>query len=856
MASPTAAASESGAVVQLLLRNIDSRTTVVRAQLDETLDSVLQRLGHAVDLRVVHAGRCLPRGATIDELGLQRDATLHVTSRLLSTPHPDAFNLASELAAAARLAHAQPDYAASLDRLVWGFLNAARARKKRSSSGPLGRVAAHMTILLRSGAPAALGQLYLSEREPCRVGAERAIRRLLTPDLSVMVWITPALLELCSSVAAGGSARRCHADDPLYADLRRALASLLGSLLNHPVCWLDVSPEWAAEHLTRLVVDKASAVVEQIARAHVGLMRTTTTQMAVTNKDKDLVLEFKKFLSALRQHVTWLVGADDAPRRRRPWWMALYEALASLLRGVDEYMATVETFLWRRAHEPASPSSSSAALEWIASSLPCVRAVLTELDAWSDVDAAWPEISAAHAGGTEMLVLTAEAESGAEWSQTMGWVAARHRDLLSFDTRRYLAMALLPRLAAAGSDDDARHEMLVDRSRLLADSFGSVANAAPEKLRAGLVVEFRDELATGPGVRREWFCLVFRALFSPSQVLFSACPSDRRKFFVNPGCKKILEMDSSLLDSNTLGLTFSSAVELLLRNFDSQTDILPAKLDDTLDSVLECLSNGKAVVAYRGTLRVEYVRRCLRGEVTIGELELLQDATLHVTIKIIYRDLNLIPGLELLLRTLIIDPRWSPASCWVDASPERVVEALTWFISEKADIVMGYIVRAYPMTRTAVKEELVELKVFLSVLRQQVLDADEAPSLRKWRAALYETLVSLPRSVNEYMATVEASPSLQQRMPMQHDNWPCVLLVLAELDEWADTDAWPEIRAALAAHEAATVMLVLCGGTEWYIEMGWITRHGDLFGFDTRRHLAMALLPKLATGGGGTGSRH
>ncbi|GJN15806.1 hypothetical protein PR202_gb02748 [Eleusine coracana subsp. coracana] len=192
---------------------------------------------------------------------------------------------------------------------------------------------------------------------------------------------------------------------------------------------------------------------------------------------------------------------------------------------------------------------------------------------------------------------------------------------------------------------------------------------------------------------------------------------------------------------------------------------------------------------------------------------------------------------------VIIDPWWSPASCWLDASPEQVAETLTWFSSEKADIVMGYIVCAYPMTRTAVKEELVELKVFLSVLRQQVLDADEAPPLRKWREALYETLVSLLRSVNEYMATVKAAPSLRQRMPMQHDNWPCVLLVLAEQDEWADMDAWPEIRATLAAHEAATVTLVLSGGTEWYKEMGWITRHSDLFGFDTRRHLAMALLP-------------
>ncbi|GJN15807.1 hypothetical protein PR202_gb02749 [Eleusine coracana subsp. coracana] len=569
---------------------------------------------------------CTPAGASrAARRSASSGSTLHVTSRLLSTPHPNAFNLASELAAAARLAHAQPDSAASLERLVWAFLHAAyTARKtKKSCSGPLGPVAAHVAILLRSGAPAALGQLYLSEHEPCRVGAERAIRRLLTTDIS----ITPVLLELCSSVAAGGSVRRCHADDPLYADIRRSLASLLSFLMGHPACWLDVSPDWAAEHLTRLVVDKASAVVELIETARQMMMTTQPpppAAAAAMNKDNDLLPEFKTFSSALRQQVTWLLSA--APRRRRPWWTALHAALASLLRGVDEYMGVIETFMWRQMHASAASSSPTALLDRMALSLPCVRVVLAELDAWSDVDAAWPESGhalrptlAAHAVETEILVLTA----GSEWSQTMGWVAARHRDLLHFDTRRHLAMALLPKLAAAGSGDDARHEMIVDRSRLLADSFASVANAAPEKLRAGLVVEFRDEMATGPGVRREWFCLVFRALFSPSQVLFSACPSDRRRFFVNPAsivdplhlpyyefagrmialalmhripvgvlfdrtlflqlanrsitlddimdadpslyasCKKILEMDSSLLDSNTLGLTFVREVELL-----------------------------------------------------------------------------------------------------------------------------------------------------------------------------------------------------------------------------------------------------------------------------------------------------
>lgn len=505
--------------VQLLLL-IDSRTTVVRAQLDETLESVLQRLGNAGarkgSLWVEYAGRRLPCDVPIGELGLPRDATLRSTVR--SAAHPDAWNLASKVAATARISATRPrkaSAAASLDGLVVNFIDAACGVRESSPSDP---VADHVAIFLRSGAPGALAQLYLSKYSTaCSVGAERAIRCFLTPDHAIIkVWTAPVLLELSASIAAGV---RC--DDKLYADLRRALAALLRDprLNENPSCfWHGVSLEWVAEHLTRLFADH-KAVVEQMARG--------TTQTAA----EVLLAQFKTFSSSLRRRVFWLLVSDDAPCRRRPsWWTELYETLVSLLRSVDEYMATADTFLRLQT----DPSSSS---NWMASSLPCVQVVMGELDAWSHVDA-WPEIRvalratlAAHNVATRELVLS----SGAKWWKDMWWIPANHRDLLDLDTRRCMAMALLPKLPAAGRDTTRHHEMLVDRSRLLADPFRCIAHAAPEKLHAGLAVEFRDEMATGPGVRREWFYMVFQALFSPTQVLFAPCPSDRRRFFVNPG---------------------------------------------------------------------------------------------------------------------------------------------------------------------------------------------------------------------------------------------------------------------------------------------------------------------------------
>jgi hypothetical protein len=511
---PNPSPTPSGAV-QLLLRNIDSRTIVVRPQREDTLDSVLERLGKAAalrgDLRVEYGGRCLPGEATIGELGLPPDATLHVTSRLLSTPHPDAWNLAAEVAAAA----GRPASAKSLDRIVTKFLNS--ARNKKAYSGPLGAVADHMVIFLRSGAPVVLAQLYLSSSDAaCRASAESAIQRFLVPDLlddhsRIKAWTAPVLVEFSRYFAAAA-----HQADPLYANLRSRLAAVLCDPGWNPECWLNFPPERLAEQLIRFAVEKASSVIEHIAGAHL-----------LQAADKKNLSEFKVFSSALRRHVPRL--NTNAPRR--PWWTALYQRLVSLLRCVDEYMDTVENFLRQRPH--SAFTSSSTPLNWTAK-LPCAWVVLDEVDAWAAMDG-WPELRhalratlGAHPAATRALAMSA----GTEWCENTGWVA-RHRDLLDFEARRHLAVTALPRLA--DDDSDAPHEMLIDRAQLLVDSFGYVAHEAPEKLRAGLWVEFMHEQATGPGARREWFSMVFQALFNPHQVLFSACPSDRRRFFVNPG---------------------------------------------------------------------------------------------------------------------------------------------------------------------------------------------------------------------------------------------------------------------------------------------------------------------------------
>ncbi|KAG6392384.1 hypothetical protein SASPL_146601 [Salvia splendens] len=108
------------------------------------------------------------------------------------------------------------------------------------------------------------------------------------------------------------------------------------------------------------------------------------------------------------------------------------------------------------------------------------------------------------------------------------------KEVTNFDARRHLAMMMLPRVKA---NYEVRHEMLIDRSHLLAESFEYMKHAEIESLRAGLFMEFKNEEAIGPGVIREWFLLVCQAIFNPQTALFVACSDDRRRFYPNPASK-------------------------------------------------------------------------------------------------------------------------------------------------------------------------------------------------------------------------------------------------------------------------------------------------------------------------------
>ncbi|MCL7036135.1 hypothetical protein MKW94_006792 [Papaver nudicaule] len=192
----------------------------------------------------------------------------------------------------------------------------------------------------------------------------------------------------------------------------------------------------------------------------------------------------------------------------------------------------------------------------------------------------------------------------------------KYDSALDFEARRHLMGMMFPEV----KDDKKLHKLIIDRTLLLKESFEHIAHVKPKSLHNGLSVEFKDEVATGHGVLREWLFLVCQALFRPENSLFVECPEDRHRFFPNPAqlkpeqldlfrfcgrvialavmhqvqvgiafdhvfflqlaeekislddiqcadpimyrsCKKILEMDADLVDSDAMGLTFVREIE-------------------------------------------------------------------------------------------------------------------------------------------------------------------------------------------------------------------------------------------------------------------------------------------------------
>ncbi|KAF5199104.1 E3 ubiquitin-protein ligase upl5-like [Thalictrum thalictroides] len=588
-------------------------TIVIHANSDDSVESVHEQIRKLTGIPLfeqglVYRGRQLQWEQTLEECFIENDAGLHLIGRMRSTEFPKSWQVVNDLLS-------------SIRRLCKGegketFINIKSKVEEFLDLIPKDdhgdKVAGHLKIFKSYGAPTALVMLYLypihNGNKDC---ADEAIRLLLSPNLDllakpVQVQFASIILEFCKLLS--GTAP----DDSLYIACRSTLGSLLDIIsFAHGSKYFDFAKSYN-------IIIEFLPFVHQLADKLIEDLESSWNPSPCTGSSlaKD-VRDFTSFLrplcGAIEDQVGGKINLPMYLHNKNLCYMAEFETLFAifkkLLEKIDQCLHRVEEILISKG---AAEETESPRFSWY-QYIPILKELNGICKLYRGAEHMVSSLMKLRRLPLNFLIRYLKRSDDHYW-------LLEHKDVTDFESRRHLVMMMFPEIV---DDYEELHEMLIDRSQLLEESFAYISRADPESFRSGLFMEFKNEEATGPGVVREWFYLVCQAIFNPQNPLFQACPNDQRRFFPNPvskvdslhldyfgfcgrmialalmnkvhvgivldrvfflqlagnsvslddirdadpclymSCKKILEMDAEFVDSDALGLTFVREVEEL-----------------------------------------------------------------------------------------------------------------------------------------------------------------------------------------------------------------------------------------------------------------------------------------------------
>ncbi|GLT80180.1 hypothetical protein SLA2020_516330 [Shorea laevis] len=518
-----------------------------------------------------------------------------------STNHPQAWQAIDDMISAVRRlcrGDLSPCDLQYVKDGVQKFLNL--VPKDDNESAPV-----HLQIFMVSSAPVFLVTLYMSPIDENRRCAEASIKLFLNScktSLSKHLhsYCTPIVLEFCKLL------RKVVNEDKDKDNLYKFCRSTLGFLLE------------SADNSTRglkhgeqgeglLVIQEIFPFVSELADRLSEDMKSSigsAAGMAIgAGPSSNDVRDFSSFLSLLRTAINQ--AGFQVPMatqsQKRGCGDSVYvkeidclrDIFNNLMNNIDDCLARVEECLAVKVNGEAE----SALCGWLQ-----YLAILKELNGISklysgDEERFWMVLKCRKSALCALIVRFAKRIDDHRW-------ILEHKDVIDVESRRPLAMMMFPDVK---EDYDELHEMLIDRSNLLEESFEYIARAEPEALHAGLFMEFKNEEATGLGVLREWFFLVCQALFNPEIALFLPCPNDRRRFFPNPASKvNRLHLDYFRFAGRVIALALMHKVQLDVvfdRVFFLQLAEIPISLEDIRDADPRLYSRLKQILE----MEAEYI---------------------------------------------------------------------------------------------------------------------------------------------------------------------------------------------------------------------------------------------------------
>ncbi|XP_059663181.1 E3 ubiquitin-protein ligase UPL5 [Cornus florida] len=591
--------------LQFFVRMISgANTLVLQADSEDTVKSVHERIHSitgipVIEQRLIYRGKQLQWEQTLAECSIQNDAGLQLVGRMRSTGHPQAWQLIDEMVSLiCRLCRGESTVSHKYvkSRLMEFF----RMTPRNDTEAAAG----HLQIFMSSCAPAALVMLYVSPVKGNKECADESIRQFISSSQNVLPKLVlsqcaPIMLEFCKLLG-----RTAH-DDPLYSLCRSSLGSMV---------------EKCDTNKALIAVQEIFPFVSELAAklsSDLVLSMESPTGIGPLLSD---VCDFTAFLLPLRTVIKEQVDLGvpiSLPIEEGGYNIPCHREEIKFLHGIfTDLLGKMEQCLLKM--EECSTVKEKREDEHFHLGWCHYLTILKELNSISKLYQGaeklfWAKLRLRKVSICYLVIRYAKRNDDHKWLLEL-------KDVTDFESRRHLAMMMLPEVK---DEYEELHEMLIDRSQLLAESFEYIARSDPEGLRGGLFMEFKNEEATGPGVLREWFFLVCQAIFNPQNALFVACPNDRRRFFPNPaskvdplhleyfsftgrvialalmhkvqigivldrvlflqlagqsvsledirdadpclysGCKKILDMDAEVVDSDALGLTFVREVEEL-----------------------------------------------------------------------------------------------------------------------------------------------------------------------------------------------------------------------------------------------------------------------------------------------------
>ncbi|WOH14923.1 hypothetical protein DCAR_0934453 [Daucus carota subsp. sativus] len=522
-AACSAESSKSHSSLQFLVRLFSGMNTlVIRADVNDTIGYVLDliqskaRIPSNVQMLIYKSKQIYPE-QTLGECCVENDAVLQLVGVMRSTRLVKAQQLVDEIVS-----------------LIWRLCKRnsgneawdreARRVIRRNLSDYFGDFLPkdndnyfghYLQVFCCSHVPASLAMLYMSPQN--MIFGNELIQELITLisllPRHLSLQCIPIYLEICKALRG----MPYYRNDAMFNTCRRCLSDMV------KCTEMKTAPNGAGyAYLVNFIRDMqtfvAEAADEIVHSMDAGI--EPDTRMSPSHPLLTEVVYLKNFLMPIETFITeelffefrYRKVSQDGPYQE---FSIMFETFFRLLNKMDYCLEELEKLL---------PTKSE--------NLGCYQyvAIIMELNNMSKhfPDLAkqfWTTLRNRKLSFSYLIIKYASREDDYEWISV-------HKEVTNFECRRHLAMMLLARVS--GEDNNLIQEiMLIDRSRLLEDSFEYIAHSEAETLRASLDLQFKDEEATGPGVLREWFVLVCQAIFDPRNALFVACPNDRRRFFPN-----------------------------------------------------------------------------------------------------------------------------------------------------------------------------------------------------------------------------------------------------------------------------------------------------------------------------------